>query len=303
VDVTTNLAYQGYAAAGTGIVVSPSGEILTNNHVIEGSTSVKVTDLDNGRSYRGRVVGYDITADVAVIQLKGASGLRTAPLGNSRDVRVGDTVTAIGNAGGVGGTPSTSSGTVTGIDQSLTALNEMSASEEQLSGMIETNAALEPGDSGGPLINSHGRVIGMDTAGGSNGFSFAQQATEGFAIPLATATRIAAAIEAGASSPKIHVGATPFLGVDVEQIDTTEIFQPTPGLFVAAVVPGKPAAAAGLTPYAIITSLDGHPVTTGSSLTSLLLAHKPGDTIRLGWVDTNGRTHTSTIRLASGPPQ
>jgi len=170
VDVTSTLGYEGATAMGTGIVLTANGEILTNNHVVNGATSVSVTDIGNGKTYKATVVGYDESHDVAVLQLSGASGLTTAATGNSSTVKTGDSVVALGNAGGVGGTPSVAAGTVTALNQSITASDESSSSSEQLTGMIETNADIQAGDSGGPLVNSYGQVIGMDTAA-SSGYS------------------------------------------------------------------------------------------------------------------------------------
>jgi S1-C subfamily serine protease len=169
VDVTSTLGYQGATAKGTGIVLTSNGEVLTNNHVVNGATSVSVTDIGNGKTYKATVVGYDQSHDVAVLQLSGASGLTTATTGNSSTVKVGDDVVGLGNAGGAGGTPSVAAGTVTALNQSITASDEGSGSSEQLSGLIQTNANIQPGDSGGPLVNSYGQIIGMDTAASSSG--------------------------------------------------------------------------------------------------------------------------------------
>ena len=169
VDVTSTLGYQGATAMGTGIVLTSNGEILTNNHVVNGATSVSVTDIGNGKTYKATVVGYNESHDVAVLQLSGASGLTTATTGNSSTVKVGDNVVGLGNAGGKGGTPSVAPGTVTALNQSITASDEGGGSSEQLSGLIETNADIQPGDSGGPLVNSYGQIIGMDTAASSAG--------------------------------------------------------------------------------------------------------------------------------------
>ena len=167
VDVTSTLGYQGAKAMGTGIVLTSNGEILTNNHVINGATSVSVTDIGNGKTYKATVVGYDVSQDIAVLQLSGASGLTTATTGDSSMVKVGDSVVALGNAGGVGGTPSVAAGSVTALNQSITASDEGAATSEQLSGLIETNADIQAGDSGGSLVNSYGQVIGVDTAASS----------------------------------------------------------------------------------------------------------------------------------------
>ncbi|MEV0288987.1 MULTISPECIES: trypsin-like peptidase domain-containing protein [unclassified Kribbella] len=171
VDVNTVLGYENARAAGTGIVLSSDGEVLTNHHVIEGATSISVTDIGNGKTYTASVVGYDEDHDVAVLKLKDASGLQTAKIGDSDKVKVGDQVVGIGNAGGDGGTPSYAPGTVTALNQSITATDENGQDPEHLTGMIQTDANIQAGDSGGPLANTAGEVIGVDTAGsgGNNG--------------------------------------------------------------------------------------------------------------------------------------
>ena len=179
VDVTSTLGFQQATAKGTGIVLTSNGEILTNNHVINGATSVSVTDIGNGKTYKATVVGYDETKDVAVLQLTGASGLTTANLGDSSTVGVGNAVVALGNAEGLDGTPSVATGTVTALNQSITATDESSGTSEQLTGLIETNAGIQPGDSGGPLVNSHGQVVGMDTAASTN-YTFGGEGNGGF---------------------------------------------------------------------------------------------------------------------------
>jgi S1-C subfamily serine protease len=179
VDIASMLGDQNAESLGTGQVVTSSGEVLTNNHVITGATSIKATDVGNGRTYAATVVGYDRTDDVAVIQLQGASGLATVSYGNSSQVTTGSQVVALGNAGGKGGTPAVAAGTVTALNQSITASDESSGSSEQLTGMIETNADIQPGDSGGPLVNSAGQVIGMDTAASSGSDSPSGQSPYG----------------------------------------------------------------------------------------------------------------------------
>ncbi len=219
VDVVSTLGDEQATAAGTGIVLTSNGEVLTNNHVIDGATSIKVTDIGNGRTYTATVVGYDATQDVAVIQLQNASGLTTASLGDSSTVQTGDNVVALGNAGGKGGTPSVAAGTVTALNQSITASDEGSGNSEQLSGLIETNADIQPGDSGGSLVNSYGQVIGMDTAASSGTqvqSQSGQAAEQAYAIPVNEALSIAKQIQAGSASAKVHLGATAFLGVETQ---------------------------------------------------------------------------------------
>src|SRR5207248_9728529 len=181
VDVTTTLGYQGAKAAGTGIILTSSGEVLTNHHVVQGATSVSVTDVGNHRTYSGTVVGYDSSEDIAVVQLSAASGLKAAQLGDSSKLSVGQDVVAVGNAGGVGGTPSEAQGTVTGLNRTITAADD-NGSSEQLTGLIQTSARLVSGDSGGPLVDSSARVVGIDTAGSSR-FSFRNGNGGGYAIP------------------------------------------------------------------------------------------------------------------------
>ena len=220
VDVVSTDGYQGATSAGTGIVLSSTGEVLTNNHVVNGATSIKVTDIGNGKTYTATVVGYDASHDVAVIQLQNASSLTTANLGDSSSVQTGDAVTALGNAGGKGGTPSVATGAVTALNQGITASDEGSgANSEQLTGLIETNADIQPGDSGGALVNSFGQVIGMNTAA-SSGTQFqsesGQSAAQAYAIPIDNAETIAKQVEAGQGSSTVHIGATAFLGIETD---------------------------------------------------------------------------------------
>ncbi|MDA8057752.1 MAG: trypsin-like peptidase domain-containing protein, partial [Actinomycetota bacterium] len=213
VDINTTLNYQNEQAAGTGMVLTPNGEILTNNHVIESSTSISVTDIGNGRTYSAVVVGYDRLKDVAVLQLQNASGLTTVTTGNSSSVRVGEQVVGIGNAGGVGGSPSVAGGTVTALNQAITATDQGDGTSEQLSGLIESNADIQPGDSGGPLVTTAGKVVGMDTAA-SAGFQFQPtggSGVQGYSIPINEALSIARKITSGASSSSVHIGPTAFL--------------------------------------------------------------------------------------------
>ena len=239
VDVVSTLGDQNAEAAGTGMVLTSTGEVLTNNHVINGATSISVTDIGNGKTYTATVVGYDKTKDIAVLQLQNASGLQTVNLGDSSTVTVGQNVVAIGNAEGKGGTPSVVTGSVTALNQSITAGDEGSSDSEQLSGLIQTNAPIQPGDSGGPLVNSAGQVVGIDTAASSASQTPSAQAatpgqsqqgqsqqgqstaTQAFSIPIDEAETIAAQIEAGTSSSTVHIGATGFLGIEVSSSAST----------------------------------------------------------------------------------
>jgi S1-C subfamily serine protease len=333
VDVVSTLGYQNGEAAGTGMVLTSTGEVLTNNHVIDGATSIKVTDVGNGRTYTAKVVGYDETQDVAVLQLQNASGLQTVSL-SSTGASTAQKVVALGNAGGKGGTPSVATGTVTGTGQSITASDESSGNAEQLTGLIETNAAIQPGDSGGPLVNTYGQVIGMDTAASTSpsttGFQSGQTQTQtqAFAIPISEASSIASAIEAGTSSSTTHLGGTAFLGVEVSSSSASSLGSgngggygggyggygngysgygngygsaASEGATVAGVVSGSAAAQAGLTEGDQITSVAGTTITSSSQIASVLEKYHPGDKISIGWTDQSGQSHTATVVLTTGP--
>jgi S1-C subfamily serine protease len=308
VDVVSTDGDQEATSEGTGIVLTSTGEILTNNHVIEGATSVKVVDIGNGRTYAAKVLGYDASHDVAVIQLTGASGLTTATLGNSSTVAVGNNVTALGNAEGKMGTPSVASGTVTELNQSITASDELSNVDEQLTGLIETNAPIEPGDSGGPLVNAYGQVVGMDTAASSSyqfqgtGQSQNSGATQAFTIPINEATQIAGQIESGNAASTVHIGATAFMGVEINTESASGGFgQQASGAELAGVVPGSPAGNVGLAENDTITSLGGRSVTDAEDVQHILVKYHPGDSIQVTWVDADGQQHTGTMTLTSGP--
>ncbi len=304
VDIVSTDGYQQASSAGTGIVLTSNGEVLTNNHVIEGATSIKVTDVGNGRTYTATVVGYDASDDVAVIQLQNASGLTTASLGDSSTVNTGDSVVALGNAGGKGGTPSAAAGTVTGLNQSITASDELAGTSEQLTDLIQTNAEIQPGDSGGSLVNAHGQVIGMDTAA-SSGYQFQGQSsqTQAFAIPINKAMAIVRQIEAGTTSASVHIGATAFLGLQIAGQNSGGFGgqNGAGGVTVAGTVSGSPAAKAGLVQGDVITAVGGQSVSTAEDIPLALVKHHPGDSISITWLDASGQSHTATVTLASGP--
>jgi S1-C subfamily serine protease len=299
VDVNTVVGYEGGQAAGTGIVLTGNGEVLTNNHVVQGATEIQVTDIGNGQTYPAKVVGYDRGEDIAVLQLQGASGLQTAALGDSSTVQVGDAITGIGNAGGRGGAPSQAPGTVTAVDQTITASDENGANAEQLTELIQVNANIQAGDSGGALVNDSRQVIGMNTAASTQfhlnrrGGGSASGATQGFAIPINKALSVAHQIESGSATDTIHLGESAMLGVSVT--DTGQ------GAGVGQVLSGSPAAQAGLTAGDVITAIDGKAVDSGTALTTVMDQHHPGDTVSITWTDQSQQQHTADAKLATGP--
>ncbi len=306
VDITSTVGYQSTTAEGTGMVLTSSGEVLTNNHVIEGATSIKARDVGNGQTYTAKVVGYDNTDDVAVLQLEGASGLATVSVGSSSGLATGQKVVAIGNAEGKGGTPAVVTGSITALGATVTAEDEISGAAEHLTDMVQTNAQIEPGDSGGPLVNSYGQVIGIDTAAstaapGQYGTTSATT-TQAFSIPIDRALSIAGQIEAGTSSATVHIGATAFLGVEVESSSASYGgYGQSQGVPVEGALQGTPAAAAGLGQGDTIVSVGGHQVTSASDLQSVMEQYHPGNKVSVEWTDLYGQMHTATVTLTNGP--
>ncbi|HZR53989.1 MAG TPA: trypsin-like peptidase domain-containing protein [Streptosporangiaceae bacterium] len=310
VDVVSTDGLAQQESAGTGIVLTSNGEILTNNHVISGATSIKVTDIGNGKTYTAKVVGYDQSHDVAVIQAEGASGLTRASFGDSSSVKLGDRVVALGNAQGKGGTPSVAEGNVTALNQSITASDEASGDSEQLTGLIETDAPIQPGDSGGSLVNAYGQVIGVDTAASST-YQFQGQGNSGttaYAIPINTALSIANQIEAGHGSSTVHIGATAYLGVGVNPQGASNGFgvpgsSTAAGAYLAEVAQNSPAANAGLVQGDTLTTVGGTSVSSFEDIQHALVKYHPGDSVSISWTDATGQSHSANVTLATGPAQ
>jgi S1-C subfamily serine protease len=288
-------------AAGTGIILTSTGEVLTNNHVVEGATSIMVTIAGHAGSYTASVIGVDPTADVALIQVNGVSGLPVATLADSATLQVGETVVAIGNAGGAGGTPSVTEGTIVALDQSITASG--GATPEQLTGMIQSNASIAPGDSGGPLVNSAGQVVGMVTAGQSTSRNGATNI--GFAIPADNALAVVNQIRAGQASSQVILGQIGYLGVSVTDLTPAIGAQLglniTSGALVVGVGTGSPADQAGMARYGVITDVAGTPIGSTTDLGNVLHVYKPGDQVQVTWTDQASMSHTATITLTTGP--
>jgi S1-C subfamily serine protease len=286
VDITTVLGYENAEAAGTGMVLTSDGEILTNNHVVEGATSITVTVLSTGETYEATVVGTDPTDDVAVLQLADASGLDTVQIDDDT-VAVGDEVTAVGNAGGTAGSTSAAAGAVTALDQTITATDESGQDATQLAGLIQIAADVEAGDSGGPLYDAEGEVVGMDTAAASTG-------GQAYAIPIATALSIVEQIQDGVDNATVHQGRPAFLGVSV-------LATSAGGATVAGVVSGGPADLAGLAAGDVITAVGGTTITSADDVSTALAGHDAADEVTVTWTDSTGRSQSATVVLATGP--
>jgi len=301
VTIVSSLYYSDDSqAAGTGIILSSTGEILTNNHVVEGATTIEVTVESTGETYTADVVGTDATADVALLQLEDASGLTPAAIDDSSSVAVADAVTAIGNAEGTGDLVA-AAGTVTALDESIQVANEYTGAEESLAGLIEVDADVVSGDSGGPLVDADGEVIGITTAASSGSTNIS-----GYAIEIDTALDIVDAIQAGEASDTVVIGTPAFLGVTLT--DSTAVAGGTgssatsaDGVVLGGVVDGLPADEAGLVAGDTITKVDGEKVATADALSAAIAAHEPGDQVKLTYVDASGDKHTATVTLAEGP--
>lgn len=290
-------------AAGSGMVIDAGGYVLTNYHVVQGSTAVKVTVVASSKAYTATVVGHDATNDVALLKLQGASGLDTVTLDNDA-VSNGQDVVAVGNAEGQGYLTA-ASGQITDTAATVTVSNDSATGTETLKNVYETNAQAQPGDSGGPLFDTQNEVTGMTTAGeqtyagpggrsGRSGSSSSGSATTvaSYAIPIARAMSVVKQIETGTSSGTVVVGANPYLGITVSSRG---------GAVVQSVGTGTPAQKAGLTTGSQITSLAGKSVSSQATIAAALAGHKPGDSIEVAWSDAQGDAHTATVVLGSSP--
>ena len=276
--------------AGTGIVIDPGGVVLTNNHVISGATDISAFSVGTGQTYAVDVVGYDRAADIAVLQLRGAGGLPSAAIGGG--VAIGEPVVAMGNAGGQGGAPSAAPGKVIGVNQTVQAADSLTGSSETLGGLIQADTAIKPGDSGGPMVNYAGQVVGVNVAATEN---YRLSGGQGFAIPIGNAMGVAGQIRSGGGSPTVHIGPTAFLGLGVADNGGN-------GARVERVVGGGPAGAAGLEPGDVIFAVNGAPVNGATSMTQVLVPHHPGDNIAVAYRAAAGGDRTVNVTLADGPP-
>lgn len=332
VDVTATLTYDNETASGTGFVIDGrAGLILTNNHVIRDATSVTVTVPATDQVYPADIVGVDVTADVAVLQIRPVAGLPGVPLGDSTTVTAGAQVMSFGNQAGAGGSPAVAPGVITGTDRTIQADDGAAGFSETLHGMLATTARIEPGDSGGPLADSSGTVIGVDTAAGTGG------ADTGYAIPINVAMAAERQITGRQPGQGISLGVGGFLGVIVGSgtarspavqqaqerggvagaakaatspgcvptqgdVRTPATIAPVPaGALVVGVLCGTGAATAGIAAGDVITTADGHQVQSPAALTAIVARCRPGTVVPVTWVSTAGLARTSRIRLSPAP--
>ncbi|MET9491709.1 trypsin-like peptidase domain-containing protein [Nocardia sp. NPDC006630] len=294
VNITAGIQPFGLGAAGTGIVLTADGEVLTSHHVIKGADTVKVTDVGTGAVYPATVLGYDSGADIALIELTGAHGLPIARVGDSAALRLGDQLLAIGNAGGTG-SPTAVGGPVTNLDSTIVARNEVDMSRKALHGLIEVAAAVAAGQSGGALADRYGAVVGVVAAASGDLQKALGHGPEGYAVPIDSAMTVVRQIRSGTPTDTVHIGPTATLGI------LTSDAQPA-GARIDVAVYGQPAFAAGLSEGEVITGVDGRAISTTQMLKAALNLHKPEDVVRLDLNEPGGGQRTVSVTLIAGPP-
>ena len=320
VNIDAPAPYSQQLSEGTGMVLTASGLVLTNNHVISGATSPTATLAASGKTYKATILGYDSSDDVALLQLAGASGLTPVTVGNSDGVTVGQHILGLGNAQGQGGPPTAAPGHVTALNQTISPADQSTGTTETLHGTIQTSAQIQEGDSGGPLANAAGQVIGMDTAASQTQSLNGSSTNAGFAIPIDKALQVAREIAAGQGGAgnddtTVQIGLPPFMGISVADAAQgcansgfggfgNQGFGGAPassGALICGVYPSTPAAAAGLAQGDTITGLNGKPVASASSLVSITSGFRPGQALTVKFVDGTGAARSATLTLIGGP--
>jgi S1-C subfamily serine protease len=292
VTIDTTLDYNSQEqAAGTGMILSSNGLILTNNHVVAQSTDISVTVESTNKTYKAVVVGTDAKADVAVLKLVGASGLSTVKFDAAEKVAVGDAIHSVGNAEGTGDLV-TATGTVGAVNQNLTVQSDYSTTGESLTGLIELKSDVVSGDSGGPLFDKNGDVIGIVTAASTGSTN-----VTGYAINIAQVLKVVDQIESGPATTDIVIGNPAFLGVSIASTTSTSVA----GVPVASAFAGMPAANAGIAAGSVITAVDGVSVTTANALSAAIASHQVGNSVTIAWTDAAGAAHSSVVTLVGGP--
>jgi putative serine protease PepD len=261
------------------MIIDAQGDVLTNAHVVSGSTTVSVQVFGQPAIYQAKVLGTDTADDVALVQIQNAGSLTPVRLGRSSGLQVGDPVVAVGNALALApGGPSVTKGIISALNRSL------QTSGERLSGLIQTDAAINPGNSGGPLADANGDVIGMNTAVSNDGRGIA------FAIPI---DRIAPLID-GLKKGSVTTPGRGFLGVQIQSA-------PTGGAQIKAITPSSPAASAGLKVGDIILEVNGQPVATSAEAADAIGSLSPGTRATMKY-QRGSSTNTVTVTLATTPP-
>lgn len=285
VRIASTLKYEGGKAAGTGMILTSDGEVITNHHVVEGSTNLRVTVMSTGTSYVATVVGTDAKDDIAVLQIQDASGLQTVTP-DTDGISVGDAVTAVGDAGGSTRTFTAARGKILATDQNIRTSSQPGHPGERLRGLIKISSDVISGDSGGATYDGEGEVVGMTTAASSG-----TSDVVGYAIPISKVLRIAGDLENGTQNARYEYGSPAFLGLGLSA-DSTR---------VGVVYPGTPAANAGVTAGDTITGVGSTRVRTADELRSAVQTYSPGDSVQITWNDAGGTSHVASVTLIAGP--
>jgi S1-C subfamily serine protease len=288
--VSIHAVVPGGSSAGTGIVLTPDGQVLTNYHVVRGSSSVAVTLFNQTSGRPATVKGYDQSNDVALLQITGASGVPTVQLGDSNSLAVGDDVVAVGNALDLAGGPTVTQGIVSAKGRTI--------DPSEPANLIQTDAAINPGNSGGPLVNGAGQVVGINTLVIPKANSSEAAQNLGFAIPIDTVKPLLPELVAGRTIVPAYLG----VGVVTLTAQIAQQFglSAKQGAIIQDLPPDGPAALAGLQQFDVITTIGGEKVASDADLVRIVHTHKPGEQVSVSYI--RGRTPgTVTVTLGHAP--
>jgi len=296
ISTTSRITYQSWfgtqqgisQGSGTGIIVDEQGYILTNSHVVgDGNADEILVQLYDGREVKGTVLWNDRSIDLAIVKIQ-ATGLTAAELGDSEEVRIGSYAAAIGNPLGMAFDRSVTQGIISGLDRTITVSDGQT--QTTMEGLMQTDASINSGNSGGPLLNSRGQVIGINSAKAQTGEGL------GFAIPINTAKPIIDEIKTKGEFNRSYLGIRGISVEDFNQSYPENKLSAESGVFVVQIYMDSPAAKAGMKEQDIISQLDGKDVKTMTQLITGLYAHRPGDTIPITII-RDGKTLEISVTL------
>ena len=292
VALTTTLD-SGATVAGTGVILTSNGEVVTSYNVVNGAVSIAADVSGSTSRYAATTFALSPINGVAVLQLLNATGLPSASIGTSSHVKVGDHVTAVGRSATRAGTASDSQGAVVALGQTIIAADPDGASPETLQGLIAFNTPLPGNGTGGPLIDTSGRLIGLDVTAAGTGQPGAGASGQAFAVPIDRVLAIVHDVNTHTDAPDILQGHGAYLGIAIRDSATP------PGAMVVAVGPGTPAEVAGIAPQDVIVSVDGNAVDSVVALRAQLQRHHGGDYVVVGWTDPADHHHIAAVQLAA----
>jgi S1-C subfamily serine protease len=300
VEITTTLSPPARGRVwGSGVVINADGDILTNNHVVAGAASISVRISQ--RDYRATVAATDLRDDLALVRAAGAADLPVVTWGDSAALGVGQAVYAVGNGKGDCATPRATRGTIGALSRRTVIADELNGDSLRLSGLILSRVAVEPGYSGGALVNDRSEVVGILVAG--HGEQPCDCYDRAFAIPSNKARAIATEMQAGRGSAAVHIGGTASLGVAAASSVSASVATYLTGALITYLVPGSAAERLGLHLGEQIVSIGGRGVHSALELAEVLQTYRPGERVELAWIDGDGQSRSASAVLGSGPPQ